>query len=92
MPANLPPEAQHKWREVSEARRPEEKIKKLKEFLSLVPKHKGTENLRAQVKRKIAKLRREIADRERRKIGARAPKFFVEKRGDAQIVLLRPPM
>ncbi len=90
MPANLPAEAQHKWREASEARRPEEKIERLKEFLSLVPKHKGTENLRAQVKRKIARLRREIAERKRRKTGARGPRFFVEKKGDAQIVLLGP--
>ena len=58
MPANLPAEAKHKWKEASQSRRPEEKINKLQEFLSLVPKHKGTENLRAQVKRKIAILRR----------------------------------
>lgn len=88
MPANLPAEARHKWREASEARRPEEKIKKLQEFLSLVPKHKGTENLRAQVKRKIAILRREAAEKRRRKAGASGPRFFIEKEGDAQIVIL----
>ena len=90
MPANLPAEAKHKWREVSQARRPEEKIEKLQEFLSLVPKHKGTENLRAQVKRKIAILRREIAEKKRKKAGVGGPKFFVEKEGDAQIVILGP--
>jgi ribosome-interacting GTPase 1 len=88
MPANLPAEARHKWREASEVRRPEEKIKKLQEFLSLVPKHKGTENLRAQVKRKIAILRREAAEKRRRKAGASGPRFFIEKEGDAQIVIL----
>jgi len=90
MPANLPAEARHKWREVSEARRPEDKIKKLQEFLSLVPKHKGTENLRAQVKRKVATLRREIAEKKQRKVGVGGPRFFVEKEGDAQIVILGP--
>ncbi len=90
MPANLPAEAKHKWREVSLARRPEEKIRKLQEFLSLVPKHKGTEKLRAQVKRKIATLRREIAEKKRKKAGVGGPKVFVEKEGDAQIVILGP--
>ena len=90
MPANLPAEAKHKWREASETRRPEEKIEKLQEFLSLVPKHKGTENLRAQVKRKIAILRKEIAEKKRKKAGVGGPKFFVEKEGDAQIVILGP--
>jgi len=90
MPTNLPAEAKHKWREGSQARRPEEKIEKLQEFLSLVPKHKGTENLRAQVKRKIAILRREIAEKKRKKAGVGGPKFFVEKEGDAQIVILGP--
>ena len=90
MPANLPAEAKHKWYEASQARKPEEKIEKLKEFLSLVPKHKGTENLRAQVKRKIAILRREIAEKKRKKAGKGGPKFFVEKEGDAQIVILGP--
>ena len=88
MPANLPAEAKHKWREASETRRPEEKIERLQEFLSLVPKHKGTENLRAQVKRKIAILRKEIAEKKRKKAGVGGPKFFVEKEGDAQIVIL----
>ena len=90
MPANLPAEARHKWREASETRKPEDKIRKLQEFLSLVPKHKGTENLRAQVKRKVATLRREIAEKKHRKVGVGGPKFFVEKEGDAQIVILGP--
>jgi len=90
MPANLPAEAKHKWEEASQARNPQEKIEKLREFLSLVPKHKGTENLRAQVKRKIAILRREVAEKKSKKTGRGGPKFFVEKEGDAQIVILGP--
>ncbi len=90
MPANLPAEARQKWHEASLARRPEEKIQKLQEFMSLVPKHKGTENLRAQVKRKIAILRREIEEKKHKKAGVGGPKIFVEKEGDAQIVILGP--
>ena len=90
MPANLPAEAKQKYREASLARRPEEKIKKLQEFLSLFPKHKGTENLRAQVKRKISLLKREIEEKKHKKVGVGGPKVFVEKEGDAQIVILGP--
>lgn len=90
MPANLPPEARKKWNEVSLARRPQEKIEKLQEFLSLVPKHKGTETLRAQAKRKIALLRREIEEKKQKRAGVGGPKIFVEKEGDAQIVILGP--
>jgi ribosome-interacting GTPase 1 len=90
MPTNLPGEAKHKWREVCLARRPEEKIEKLQDFLSLIPKHKGTENLRAQIKTKIATLRGEIAEKKRRKTGSGRSKFFVEKEGDTQIAILGP--
>jgi len=90
MPANLPAEAKQKYREASLARKPEEKIKKLEEFMSLFPKHKGTENLRAQVKRKISLLKREIEEKKQKKAGAGGPKVFVEKEGDAQIVILGP--
>jgi hypothetical protein len=91
MPANLPPEAKKKYQEATLARRTEEKIKKLQEFMSLFPKHKGTENLRAQVKTKISRLKREITEKKRKKTGASSgPKVFVEKEGDAQVVILGP--
>jgi ribosome-interacting GTPase 1 len=91
MPANLPAEAKNKYREASLARNPEEKIKKLQEFMSMFPKHKGTENLRAQVKRKISLLKQEIEDKKQKRTGvATGPRVFVEKEGDAQIVILGP--
>jgi hypothetical protein len=56
----------------------------------LVPKHKGTSRLCAQVKRQIATLRREIEESRRRKVGRGGPKFFIEKEGAAQVVILGP--
>ncbi|QOJ79687.1 TGS domain-containing protein [Infirmifilum lucidum] len=91
MPANLPAEAKSKWRRVMEARTPEEKLEALQEFLSAVPKHKGTERLRMQVTRQIAALRREIELRRRKRTGG-GEQFFVEKEGDIQVVLLGLPM
>ncbi|MGB9676769.1 MAG: OBG GTPase family GTP-binding protein [Candidatus Bathyarchaeales archaeon] len=88
MPTNLPAEAKRKWAEVSAARNPREKIQLMQEFLSLVPKHKGTAKLCAQVKKQMAVLRREIEEKKHKKAGRGGPKFFIEKEGAAQIAIL----
>lgn len=90
MPANLPAEARGKLAKYSEAKTPEEKIKALEEFLSSVPKHKGTENLVYWARRRLAELREEIELRKRKKVGG-GLQLFVEKSGSAQAVLLGPP-
>jgi len=90
MPTNLPVIAKKKWNEASLARTPQEKLEKLEEFLSLIPKHKGTEKLRAQVKRQISTLRKELEEKRRRRAGRSGPKFFLEKEGAAQIIILGP--
>lgn len=90
MPANLPAEAKAKWKKVMEARSPEERLQALQEFLSAVPKHKGTERLRMQVTRQIAALKREIEQRRKKRAGG-GEQFFVEKEGDVQVVLLGLP-
>ncbi|MEM3760930.1 MAG: GTPase, partial [Candidatus Bathyarchaeia archaeon] len=88
MPTNLPAEAKRKWAEVSASKNPRQKLQLMQEFLSLVPKHKGTAKLCAQVKKQMAVLRREIEEGKRRKTGRGGPKFFIEKEGAAQIALL----
>ncbi|MEM3578836.1 MAG: GTPase [Candidatus Bathyarchaeia archaeon] len=88
MPTNLPVEAKRKWAEVSATRNPKERLRLMEEFLSLVPKHKGTAKLCAQVKKQMAVLRREIEEGKRRRTGRGGPKFFLEKEGAAQVVVL----
>jgi len=88
MPANLPAEAKRKWAEVSAAKNPGEKLRLMEEFLSLVPKHKGTAKLCAQVKKQMAILRREIEESKRKRVAKSGPKFFVEKEGAAQVVII----
>ena len=83
MPTNLPAEAKHKWAEVSEAKNPQRKLQLLQEFLSLVPKHKGTAKLRAQVKKQMATLRREIEEKKRG--WERRIKVFHRKRGGSPV-------
>lgn len=88
MPTNLPAEAKKKWNQAIQARNPKEKLRLLQEFLGLIPKHKGTSKLCAQTKRQIATLRKEIAEKEQRRAGKGGPKFFLQKEGAAQIVIL----
>lgn len=90
VPANLPPEAKAKLAKYSEAKTPEEKIKALEEFLSAVPKHKGTENIRLWAKRRLAELREEVEARRARR-GGGGPRIFIERAGAGQVVLLGPP-
>lgn len=88
MVTNLPAEAKAKWIKVMEAKTPEEKIRAIQEFLSAVPKHKGTENLLYWARRRLAELKEE-AEKERKKSkGGGGYSFFVEKEGAGQIVVL----
>lgn len=89
MVTNLPAEARAKWVKVMEAKTPEEKLRALQEFLSAVPKHKGTENLVQWARRRMAELREEIEEQRRRRRGGVS--FFVEKEGAAQLVLVGLP-
>lgn len=88
MPTNLPPDAKKKWEEVEATRNPREKLKLLREFLSLVPRHKGTARLCVSVKKQIANLEKEIEEKKHKKVGKTGPKIFVEKEGAAQIAIM----
>jgi ribosome-interacting GTPase 1 len=88
MPANLPPDARKKWAEVEETKNPRERIKRMEEFLSLVPKHKGTAKTCAHVKKQMSALRKEIEEKKKKKAGKTGPKIFLEKEGAAQLVLI----
>jgi ribosome-interacting GTPase 1 len=87
MPANLPPaykEAEDRFRA---AVTPEEKIAALEEMLSVMPKHKGTEKLQADLKSRIAKLKRAP----KKKPGSRGPSHKIPREGAGQIALVGPP-
>jgi len=88
MVTNLPPEARAKFAKYQEARTPEEKLQALQEFLSAVPKHKGTENLVQWARKRMAELREEIEERRSRRGGGRASIYTVERAGAAQLIML----
>ena len=88
MPTNLPPDAIKKWAEVEASRHPTEKLERMQEFLSLVPKHKGTAKLCAQIKKQMATMRKEMEQKKQKRAGKGGSKFFIGKEGAAQIALL----
>ena len=89
MPTNLPPEAQAAYSRHMDATTLEEKIRTLEEFLSLVPKHKGTEKLIALHRSRLVKLRRELEKRKAAKKGSGVPTpFSIQKSGDIEVVLV----
>jgi ribosome-interacting GTPase 1 len=90
MVTNLPQEAKAKWNEVTQTRNPEERLCLMGEFMSLVPKHKGTDRMCAQVKRQMAQLRQEIDDKKKAAKRRSAPSYFIEKAGAAQVAVVGP--
>ena len=92
MPANLPPDAKSKWDEVIITKNPETRLVLMSEFLSLVPKHKGTEKMCKQVKRQIAQLKDEI-EKKRQQVkmaSSGGPSYYVPKAGAAQMAVIGP--
>lgn len=86
MPTNLPPEFKEAERTYKNAVTIEEKISGLEEMLSVIPKHKGTDKLRADYRKKISKLK--SADRMNKKTGKHDSHFHIEKEGDCRAVVL----
>jgi len=89
MPTNLPPEyyeAEERFRAAGSA---EEKVGCLEEVLTTIPKHKGTDKLRADLRRKLSKLKTGL---DTKKKGARhASVYHIEKEGPARVVVIGAP-
>lgn len=88
MPANLTPDYKKAEERFREAATTAEKILCLEEMLRLVPKHKGTDHLRADLRRKLSKLREAPAQKGG---GGHLDIFHVPKTGAGQVVLLGLP-
>ncbi|MBN1581654.1 MAG: TGS domain-containing protein [Anaerolineae bacterium] len=85
MPTNLPPDYFEVEKEYRAAKTPEEKIACLEEMLSIVPKHKGTDHLVGDLRRRLAKLR--TAPRSKKGSGRRSA-FHIDKEGAGQVALV----
>ncbi len=90
MPANLGPEYKTAEQSYREASTPEEQLEGLQGMLRAIPKHKGTEKMQADLKRRISKARKEI-QKGKKKGATHKPFYNVDKFGAGQVVLVGPP-
>lgn len=88
MPANLPPEYFDAEKRFKQAATSAEKISALEDLIATVPKHKGTDKLRADLRRRLSQFRKEAV---RKKKGGRGDLYVVQKEGAAQIALVGFP-
>lgn len=88
MPANLPPEYYKAEIKFKQAATPQERVAALEVLISTVPKHKGTDKLRADLRRRLSRLREETI---RKKKSGRGNIYTIEKQGAAQIALVGFP-
>ena len=90
MPANVTPAYKSAEAAFRMARDPEERLECLREMFRTIPKHKGTEHLRADIKTRMKELTEELSGPQ--KGGARSgPPTVIRPDGAAQIAVLGPP-
>ncbi|MDI6894067.1 MAG: GTPase [Bacillota bacterium] len=89
MPANLTPDYLAAEQRFREAVTPEDRLEALEEMLATIPKHKGTEKMQADIKRRMARIRAELQSRPQ--AARRRSVYRVEKHGAGQVVLAGPP-
>ncbi len=89
MPANLTPDYLEAEEKLRRARSPEERVAALEEMLRTIPKHKGTDKMQADLKRKLAEERREVQKKGATKKGS--SNLYVKPEGAGQVFLVGPP-
>jgi len=88
MPTNLPPDFYEAERRFRLAKSPSEKIACLEEMLSIIPKHKGTDHIRADYRRQISKLK--TTSRTQKGGSVHVSAFRIDREGPGQVVVLGP--
>ena len=89
MPANLTPEFLKARKRLRYAKEPDEKLAILEEMLATIPKHKGTDKMQADIKRRIAKLRESQSQSKR--TGKSSGHDHVPREGAGQVAMIGPP-
>ena len=89
MPANLPPQYFEAEKVYRQAKTPEDKVEALETMLAIMPKHKGTDKLRAELRRRIAKFSEEA--QRRPSVGRKGSAYNIRKEGAGQVALVGLP-
>lgn len=88
MPANLTPQYHTAEKQYRQANTIEEKLEALREMLAVIPKHKGTDKLQADIKRRISQLKEQGR---KQKTAAKKPFWVIEKVGAGQVPVIGAP-
>lgn len=88
MPTNLPPDYFTVEKRFREAETIAEKISLLEEMMSIVPKHKGTDHLRADLRRKLSRLK--TSPQAKSGTSKRTASFNIHKEGAGQVAVIGP--
>jgi small GTP-binding protein len=90
MPANLTPEYHKADKRYKEAATDAERITALEDMLRVIPKHKGTEHMRADLKKRLSKFK--AAEQSAKHSGGKSIDIFhFPKSGAGQLVLIGTP-
>jgi ribosome-interacting GTPase 1 len=87
MPANLPPDYFAAEKRYKQASTVAEKIAALEDLMATVPKHKGTDHLRADLRRRLSQHNKEALEQRKKKGGGRDSLFNIPREGAAQFAL-----
>lgn len=85
MPANLTPEYRENERKFREAKDPEEKLRYLELMLATIPKHKGTDHMQGDIKRRISQTKAALEKKSGLK---RHNPYKVEREGVGQFAVV----
>ncbi len=93
MPANLPPQYYELEREFRAEKDLREKLRLAEELLRIMPKHKGTDKLQAEMKAKISRIKQDIEGPVKGPVGAKVhvTHDHIEREGAGQVILIGPP-
>lgn len=88
MPTNLPPQYYKVEERYRQAQDLEHKIELLEEMISTIPKHKGTDKLRADLRRKLSKMR--DSSQSKSKVARHESPYNIDSEGAGQVPLVGP--
>ncbi len=86
MPTNLPADYFNAEERFRSATTTEDKVKYLEEMMGTIPKHKGTDHLRADLRKKLSKLKTAATSKKSSKKQVSA--YHINKEGAGQIVII----
>ncbi len=89
MPANLTPQYFEAEKAFKAASTPDEKIAALEEMLAIIPKHKGTDKLQGDLKKRIAKFKANLG--KKKSSGGKANPYKIERANAGLIAMIGPP-